>query len=54
MAEKEPMSFDFNEITNQVTVTFRGKVTKLPSHYKEYRRAKEDAEAFARKQGWQG
>ncbi len=54
MAYEEGMSFDFNEITNQVTVTFRGKKTKLSRHYTEYRRAKEDAEAFCREQGWQG
>jgi|GEM_PF-4566536 len=54
MAYEEGMSFEFNEITNQVTVTFRGKKVKLSAHYKEYRRAKEDAEAYCRKQGWKG
>ena len=55
MAEyEEGMSFDFNEITNQVTVIFRGKKVKLSAHYKSYTRAKEDAEAYCRKNGWQG
>ena len=54
MAYEEGMSFNFNEITNQVTVIFRGKKTKLSAHYKDYSRAKEGAEEFFRKNGWKG
>lgn len=54
MATKEDMSFDYNEITKQVTVVFRGKKTKLTPQFKDYRRAKEEAEAFCRQQGWEG
>ena len=52
MAYEEGMSFDYSEITKHVTVTFRGKITKLTPQYKDYRRAKEEAEAFCRKNGW--
>jgi hypothetical protein len=54
MAYEEGMSFDLNTITSQVTIIFRGKKTKLPGAYKDWTRAKEDAEAFCRKNGWKG
>ena len=54
MAYEKGMNIDLNTITNQVTVTFRGKKTKLSGSYKDWTRAKEDGEAFCRKNGWQG
>ena len=50
----DKMTFDFNTITNHVTVVYNGKKTKLPPSFKDYRRAKEAAEEFAKQQGWKG
>ncbi len=54
MSDKDEMTFDYNDITKQVTVVYAGKKTKLTPQFKDFKRAKEEAEIFARKQGWQG
>jgi hypothetical protein len=54
MAYEEGMSFELHDITGHVTVIFRGKKVKLSSTFTDYRRAREAAEEYCRKNGWKG
>ncbi len=48
------MSVDYNEITKQVTVMFRGEKVVLPGPYDRYEDGKRAGEDHCRQRGWQG